>query len=144
MVFKESDVLSHAETNVISSFGNAYYRSEVNLSGSIAQGSPSPTVYTVAANKILIITDMSLYVFVNNSSTQATGGIQINQGSIGTSYPLKLDAITSATETYKSNFASFSLTFPLRLDAGDTVGIDKTTNDTQVIYFVHGYLIDAS
>lgn len=144
MVFKESDVLSHAEVNTVAAFGNAYYRSEISITGSITSGNSGTTVYTVPANKILIVTDMSLYVYVNNNSVQGTSGIQINQGSIGSSYLIKIDAFTSATEFYKSNYANMSLAFPMRLNEADTVYIDKTTNDTQVIYFVHGYLIDAS
>ncbi len=98
MVFKESDVLSHAEVNTVAAFGNAYYRSEFTLGNGILAGSLGGTVYTVPANKILVLTDLAIYVYVNNNNVQGTAGIGINQGSLGTSYPIRIDAFTSATE----------------------------------------------
>ncbi len=119
---------------------------EVIIAGSIAAGAAGADLYTVAADKILRVTFMSLTISSNTNAADY-GAIGLNKGG-STTYPLYLIAkiltgdVTAMVRADAHANASFH--FPPRLNATDKVTLAKTTANLTAIYYIRGYLIDAT
>lgn len=135
-----SSILLGPQTTARQPF-DSVFQTEWTVAGNIAAGAVSATVYTVPAATMIIISDMSLLVYVSNVSVNGSGGIAINQAAIGTSYVIQTGVSTDASTTYAYANEKINLQFPMTLYAGDTIFISKVTNDVRVDYFIHGYSI---
>jgi hypothetical protein len=102
----------------------------------ILSGSVDTLAYTVSANKTLYITDLS--IFVENTSTAASGRVEIQDGTTASS-PYIYPILINEAANNQTALATQSHTFTEPLEFSTGVFIDEISGTIIISGVLHGY-----